>query len=230
MKSRQEIKALAKEAMGMQRGNSIVLMLVYFAIVIGVTLISMALDFVVLITLGTVMYWMVYSIGMVVITVISMVLGVNLIGAFIKIYKRENTEVGELLTFTNPLRKVGGMLWMALWVWLWSLLLVIPGIIKGLAYYFTANVLADCPNVSATQAIKISMRITKGHKGKVFLFILSWIGWFILSSLTLGILFVVYVGPYFYTADAGLYLELRDLAIKEGRLTKEELGMAENIN
>jgi hypothetical protein len=96
-----------------------------------------------------------------------------------------------------------------------------------LAYYFTANILADCPNVTARDALKISMRITRGYKGEIFVFILSWIGWFLLSGLTLGILYVVYVGPYWYTADAGLYIELRNRALADGIITPEELGMDE---
>jgi len=113
---------------------------------------------------------------------------------------------------------------MLLWLVLWTLLLIIPGIIKFMSYYFTYNILADCPNVKATDAIKISMRITEGHKMDVFIFILSWLGWFLLSVLTIGILYVVYVGPYWATSDAGFYLELRDKALREGKITLEDLG------
>jgi len=114
---------------------------------------------------------------------------------------------------------------MMLWTFLWTLLCIIPGIIKGLSYFFTHNILADCPNVTARQALKISMKITHGFKMDIFVFILSWIGWYILSIFTCGILAIVYVTPYHMTADAGFYLELRDRALKEGIITEEELGM-----
>ena len=100
-----------------------------------------------------------------------------------------------------------------------------PGHHKGMFVYFTQNILAVHPNVTARQALKISMRITEGHKLEIFIFILSWIGWYLLSILTLGILLIVYVTPYFYTADAGLFIKIRNKALAEGRITPEELGM-----
>ncbi|MCL2828639.1 MAG: DUF975 family protein [Oscillospiraceae bacterium] len=220
MKSRQEIKALAKEAMREQRGTSILLvvMILVWSVIISIvsflltdrapllsSLISFAFSFFVIV-------W-----------------GINTYGAFVKVYQREQTSVGEVASNlkVNTLRKIGGTYWIALWLTLWTMLLVIPGIIKGLAYYFAPNILADRPEVTARQALKLSMRMTQGHKGRIFVFILSWIGWFILSGLTFGILYIVYVGPYWYAADAGYYVELRDNAIAEGRVTREELGMEE---
>ena len=69
------------------------------------------------------------------------------------------------------------------------------------------------------------MRITQGYRKEIFIFMLSWIGWMLLSVLTLGILWVVYVGPYWFAADAGLFLEMRDKALADGRITHEELGI-----
>ena len=221
MKSRQEIKALAKDAMSAQRSTAILLLLA----ALGASILSGILDEIVRAASGGrgIAYWIVWTIGL----LILYVLMVNMLGEYIKVWKGEEASVGEMFKGlgVNFARKLGGILWMTLWVTLWSLLFIIPGIIKGLSYYFTANILAECPDVSATEAIKISMRITKGHKMDVFVFILSFIGWFILSVLTLGILYIVYVGPYFYTADAGLYLELKNKALAEGRITPEELGM-----
>jgi len=217
MKSRQEIKALAKEAMKEQRGTSILLVVMFLVWSIIISIVSFFLRDQAL--LGTLL-GLAFSFFMI-------VWGINTYGAFIKVYKREQTSVGDVAADlkVNPLRKIGGTFWLALWYMLWSLLFVIPGIIKFFSYYFTPNILADCPNVTARQALKISMRMTQGHKGKIFVFALSWIGWFLLSSLTLGILYIVYVGPYWYAADAGYYIELRDNAIEEGRITREELGM-----
>lgn len=220
MKTRKEIKALAREAMREQRSTAILLGVVWGLVVLA----SIILDWIVLLATGSmgIAYWVVYTAGLFVIYVMS----VNMIGEYIKIFKREKAEVGALFSGlqVNFLRKLGGILWMMLWVVLWSLLLIIPGIIKSLSYFFTWNILADCPNVTATDALKVSMRITQGHKWKIFVFCLSWIGWMILSGLTLGILYVVYVGPYFYTADGGLYIEMRDEALAEGRITRTDLG------
>jgi len=219
MKSRQEIKAIAREAMGEQRGTAILLGLM--VILVGGA--SGVLDMLVMEAFGTgLMYWVVYWAGMAVIYVMS----VNMIGEYIKIYNRERADVGAMFSglAVNFFRKLGGTLWMSLFIYLWSLLLIIPGIVKACHYYFTQNILADCPNVLATDAIKISMRITQGRRWEVFVFVLSFLGWAILSIFTLGILWVVYVGPYFYTADAGFYIEMRDAALAEGRITRQDLG------
>ena len=222
MRTRQEIKASAREAMGEQRGTAILLILIYLLAVAA----STALDTIALNMFGRTAYHIVFWAGMLVLYVIM----INLMGEFIKIFKREEANPLALFTElrTNFLRKLGGQLWMYLWLVLWTMLLIIPGIIKFMSYYFTYNILADCPNVRATDAIKISMRITQGNKMEIFIFILSWIGWMILSAFTFGILYVVYVGPYWATSDAGFYLEMRDEALAKGRITLEDLGFEAN--
>ena len=90
----------------------------------------------------------------------------------------------------------------------------------------TPYILAHCPNVSATDALKLSMRMTNGHKGELFVMHLSFIGWMLLGALTLGILVIVHVGPYMGTTTAGYYIELRDEALAKGIIRPEELGMA----
>jgi len=219
MKTRQEIKALAREAMREQRGAAILLGVVLSLVIAA----SATLDMIVMFAMGMgLVYWVVYTVGLIIIYTMA----INMIGEYIKIFKREKAEVGALFSGlkVNFLRKLGGTLWMVLWVMLWSLLLIIPGIIKSLSYFFTVNILADCPNVTATDALKVSMRITEGHKWDIFVFCLSWIGWMLLSGLTFGILYIVYVGPYFYTSDAGLYIEMRDDALAKGRITRADLG------
>jgi len=219
MKTRQEIKALARDAMRAQRGTAILLVFVLMLVSVA----SGILDMIVMNAFGMgVLYYIVYWVGMAII----MVMGVNALGEYIKIWQRQDASTSALFSElkVNFWRKLGGVMWQMLWTILWSLLLIVPGIIKSMSYYFTPNILVDCPDVKATDAIKISMRITEGHKMDVFIFILSWIGWFILSLFTFGILLIVYVGPYFYTADAGFYIELRNKALREGRITPEELG------
>jgi len=106
-----------------------------------------------------------------------------------------------------------------------SVPLMIPMIIKSLSYSMAVYILADCPNVTATTALRLSKRMTDGHKGKLFVLGLSFIGWMLLGLLTCGILYVVYVGPYMYTTFAGFFVELRDQAIAEGKITREEFGL-----
>jgi uncharacterized membrane protein len=68
------------------------------------------------------------------------------------------------------------------------------------------------------------MRMTKGHKGKVFMMGLSFIGWMLLSGLTFGLLYLFYVGPYMNTSFAGLYDELKANALRTGVIRPEELA------
>jgi len=212
--------------MGKQRSTAIVIGLVYLIVAGVIGGIFGVLDLVfanhtVLYTINQVVYYAVFS--------LTYVMLINALGEYIKIWMYKPANVDALFSGfrVNFLRKLGGMLWMSLWITLWTLLFIIPGIIKALSYFFTANILADCPNVTATEALKLSMRITNGHKVDIFIWGLSWIGWFLLSFLTCGILYIVYVGPYFYTADAGFYIEMRDEALAEGRITMADLGKDE---
>lgn len=138
---------------------------------------------------------------------------------------REPVDLGTPFRagFENYGRKLGGYLWMQLFVFLWSCLFVIPGIIKAFAYAMTPYILADCPNVKAKDALKLSMRIMKGHKGELFGFYLSFIGWAFLSLFTCGILGTFYVTPYMNSALACWYLEVREEALRNGTITLEQL-------
>jgi uncharacterized membrane protein len=109
-------------------------------------------------------------------------------------------------------------------------LFIIPGIVKSYAYMMMPYILADCPTVTAREALRLSRRMTKGHKGKLFVLTLSFIGWGILTVLTFGILYIVYVGPYMHTTFAGFYIELRDKAFADGVITPAELGMVAAAN
>jgi uncharacterized membrane protein len=220
MKTRREIKALARSAIGAQRGTSILIILL-------VTLISGAVGGIgTFVGLIPVIGWLI-SIAL---SFLIMVLSVNVCGSFVRIYNGVATTVGDPFSklTVNFFRKLGGMYWMSLWIFLWSLLLIIPGIIKTYAYSMAPYILADCPNVTATDALKLSRRMTSGNKGKLFVLDLSFIGWGLLSVLTFGILFIVYVGPYLNAATAGFYTELREQAIASGTIAPEEFGNVEN--
>lgn len=94
-------------------------------------------------------------------------------------------------------------------IFLWSLLLVFPGIIAGYRYAMAPFIMAENPELTATQAITLSKQMMKGNKGRLFCLELSFIGWALLSALTLGIgeLFLV---PYTSAARAAFYRSLCD--------------------
>ncbi|MCL2856696.1 MAG: DUF975 family protein [Oscillospiraceae bacterium] len=255
MKTRPEIKALAREAMRAQRGTAILLIFLLGLI----TAASMRLDTFIAADTGSqgVVYWIVYAARMAVTGLVM----VNMTCEFIKIYKGEKASTSGIFTgFTvNFWHKLGGALLIMLWVSLplivdtifdlppgLILLLMMPVLVGLLAFYFTYSILADCPSVKAIQALKISIRITKGHRADVFVFCLSFMGWVLLfglpgsilgvaaDSFMLGfyltsVVWTLYLWPYFYTAFAGLYLELRDKALCDGVVTYEELGLPEPL-
>ena len=90
---------------------------------------------------------------------------------------------------------------------LWSLLFIIPGIIKGYSYSMTYYILADNPSMTANDARKKSMDIMRGNKWRLFCLQLSFIGWLLLCVLTLGIL-TLWISPYIQTATAAFYEDI----------------------
>lgn len=99
------------------------------------------------------------------------------------------------------------LLIMGIYTFLWSLLLVVPGVIKAISYTMTPFVLNDNPELSYDAAISKSSRLMQGHKMEYFVFVLSFAGWFVLSILTMFIGFL-WLAPYFQTAKAAFYHEL----------------------
>ncbi len=139
-------------------------------------------------------------------------------GFFLRLWRGESVGVADMLASMADdgfLRKVGGMLWVQLQVFLYSLLLM-------------PYILADCPNVSATQASALSARMMYGHRMELFIAQLSFFGWLLLSGLTGGILYVLHVGPYMELTFAGIYEEIRQIVLDEGKVSQLELDGAAN--
>ncbi len=115
------------------------------------------------------------------------------------------------------------MFFMKLFIFLWSLLLVIPGIIKSYAYAMVPYLLADNPDMDYQRAIELSKEMTDGEKMDMFILDLSFIGWYLLGFIAccVGIFFVY---PYYYATHAELYRTLREKALEEGMCSYEELG------
>lgn len=95
-----------------------------------------------------------------------------------------------------------------LYTFLWSLLFIIPGIVKSYEYRMIPYLLADHPDMTSEQAFAESKRMMTGQKWNAFVLDLSFIGWDILSILTLGILSIFYVEPYKFMTKAALYEKL----------------------
>ncbi|MGM0431305.1 MAG: DUF975 family protein [Spirochaetota bacterium] len=111
-----------------------------------------------------------------------------------------------------------------LYVVLWALLLVIPGMVKMYAYRMVPYILADNPNIGHDRALELSNHMTRGEKWDIFVLDLSFLGWYLLGVLALGI-GVLFVQPYFDATNAQLYLILREKAIQRGVTTYNELSL-----
>lgn len=114
------------------------------------------------------------------------------------------TEKSFKIGFKNWTRNTGGMLLMAAYVFLWTLLLIVPGVIKSLSYALTPFILHDNPELSANESIELSMEMMEGRKMDLFLLYLGFIGWAILCLFTCGIGFL-WLEPYMYAATAAFY-------------------------
>ncbi len=156
---------------------------------------------------------------------VSNIVMVGLRGWFLRYQRGEAVPFGELFAgFRFYSAALSTRLLTDVYTFLWSLLFVIPGIVKGYAYSMADYLIYENPNLSANRAIELSQRITDGYKGDLFVLDLSWIGWNILNALTVGILGIVYLNPYIYTTHAAVYECLRANALRDGRLTWEDLG------
>ena len=136
---------------------------------------------------------------------------VGLVNAFkVLLLSGDNKLVSNELKigFGNWWHHIWGYLLKSVLVLLWSILFIIPGIIKSLAYAMTNYILVDYPELSASTAIDLSCEMMKGHKYDLFYLYLGFAGWFILSIFTLGIGFFWLI-PYAQTAQASFYQDVK---------------------
>lgn len=135
---------------------------------------------------------------------------------------KANTSFHTFLDGLNMwLKGMCAQLWQSLWIFLWSLLLIIPGIIKAFAYSQMLYILAENPNMPVRKAMKLSMVMTKGAKGDLFVMGLSFIGWGFLGIITLGIGFL-WIVPYMNLSFTNCYVYLKEDAIRRNVLTAED--------
>ena len=191
MKSRKEIKLLAKQAFQTSYWPCVGALVLY-----GIILSALGVTGIGALILGG-----------------PLLIGFNFY--FINVFMSGCCDIGTAFNkaFEDFGRKLGGYLWMGLFLFLWALIPVAGyfiAIVKTFSYYLTPYILADCPNVRAQDALTLSKRIMKGYKWELFVFCLSFIGWDILNGLTCGLLGIFYVAPWKQTALAGWYLERRE--------------------
>ncbi len=116
-------------------------------------------------------------------------------------------NMGEALSGfqENYLHNVGTMFLTNLFIALWSLVFLIPGLVKTYSYQLVPYILKDHPELSMTETITLSRKMMNGNKWKAFLLDLSFLGWLLLGVVTFGLVLVFYTAPYMYSTDAALY-------------------------
>ena len=97
-----------------------------------------------------------------------------------------------------------------LFLTLWTLLFIIPGIVKAYSYRLVPYILAEHPDMGPTEAITLSRKMMDGNKMNAFLLDLSFLGWDLVSICTLGIAGIFYVNPYAYATAAELYTAIKE--------------------
>lgn len=129
---------------------------------------------------------------------------------FISIIRHQRGSIEQMFAgFSDYVRSLITMLLIAIFTFLWTLLLIIPGIIASLRYSQSYYILLDHPELSASEAIDRSKEMMIGYKWKLFCLYFSFIGWALLSILTLGIGFL-WLYPYIEASKASFYQNLKD--------------------
>jgi len=139
---------------------------------------------------------------------------------FLQLHRGQRPELGVLF---GGFQRFGPTLvlylLMSVFIFLWSLLLIIPGIIASFRYAMAFYIMHDDPNVSAMDALRRSSEMMKGYKLKLFVLYLTFFGWFLLSCLTLGIGFL-WLMPYAQAAMTAFYEQVRTASVQaEGTYT-----------
>ena len=159
--------------------------------------------------------------------VVTILVIVTVIGILVRIFLYNPLQVGCYRFFRKntenyPVRlgvikqgfgNYGHTTWTLLlrdiFLFLWTLLFIVPGLIKAYSYRLVPYLIKDNPELSAKEAIKLSDTMMKGKKGQAFLLDLSFIGWFFLSVLTLGLVGIFWTNPYYESSAAAFYIDVK---------------------
>lgn len=209
MKTNTELRRQGSEALGGRWGTFVAATLLYMVISFFVQAPAQLSEFSrsVLMTSTGVNYTLVGTTGVISLLVLPLVYGYDTI--FLRNLRGEPIGVEHMFDgFRDYGRIFVTLLWQNVLVLLWMLLLIVPGIVKSLAYSLTPYILLDNPKLSTVEAIHLSREMMFGYKAKLFLLLLSFIGWGILCLFTCGIGFL-WLAPYMQSSMAAFYEDVR---------------------
>ncbi len=135
---------------------------------------------------------------------------IGLIFFFTRLREEQKVDHADLVMgFRDHLKPaIIGFILKGVFTFLWSLLFVIPGIIKSFSYAMTLYIIKDNPSIRGVDAITQSRNMMKGHKMKLFRLYLGYIGWFILGIFTFGIA-IIYIAPFIEMAVVEFYEDVK---------------------
>ena len=184
---------MARESLEGKWGLAVLGTFVYFIVLMGVQLLAEIDPLLMIVTL-----------------IISGPIALGFITFSLNISRDNDPKVENIFEgFQNFKSAVGAYLLMLLFIFLWMLLLIIPGIIAALSYSMTFYILADDPSISPMDAIDKSKAMMKGNKWKYFLLNLRFLGWALLCLLTFGIGFL-WLMPYIQVSIAKFYDDIKE--------------------
>lgn len=133
----------------------------------------------------------------------------SLVRVYMLVVKGEHPEVsGAFSGFDDFWSAFKVIFLVGLFTFLWSLLFIIPGIVKSYSYSMSMYILAENKGKPALECINESKMMTEGHKMDLFVLNLSFIGWMLLGSITLGIAYI-WVVPYMEATMINVYNTLK---------------------
>lgn len=139
---------------------------------------------------------------------------ISLCMIYLNLAKREEISVGDVFKGFNI---TGKAVWLYIitnfFIFLWTLLLLIPGIIKTYSYSMAPFILADNPELTAREALSKSKKIMDGHKFELFVLQLSFFWWYLLEGITFGIA-AIYVTPYVNATTTNFYNKIKEQKIE----------------
>lgn len=158
-------------------------------------------------------------------------LTVTLAGMYLSLVRRKpderfdlGKELGDIFknSFNDTyLKKLLVVLLKNVLVFLLTLLFIVPGIIFSLSSFFAVQIMSDNPNLKPTEAIRLSKKMVAGNRTELFTLVLSFIPWYLLTIVTMGIA-SIYVIPYVQTTIALYYENFRMRALQSGKITIDD--------
>jgi len=149
----------------------------------------------------------IFAVIAIVVAVIGSAMDLGRCKFFVRLVHGERSDLGVLFHYFRHLGNAFVLrLLMNIFIFLWTLLFIIPGIIAAYSYSMAPYLMAKDPSLSPTAAIRMSKELMRGKKMELFILQLSFIGWSFLCLFTCGIGYI-FLAPYTQTAEAAFALD-----------------------